>query len=345
MKKLFSSIKRVLSEGISTIKRGIIAAVERLDWITDIVVLKQIKKAIISALKLIWRIIRGIFTGFSKKKLNRSPVGDFVLIIVLSILGFFSAWPLLFIINNAFKPFDELFLFPPRLFVQNPTLKNFTDLMTAIESSWVPFTRYIFNTFYITLVGSIGHILIASMCAYPLAKYKFKGKKFIFTVIVLSLMFSSEVTSVPNFIIISKLGLLDRLSALILPALQFSLGLYLMKQFMEQVPDGLIEAAKIDGASHFQIYWKIMMPLSKPAWLTLGILVFQRLWGLSGGDYIYTEKLKTMNYALSQIVTGGVSRTGVSAALSLIMLVVPVVIFLICQSSVMETMTQSGMKD
>jgi len=218
-------------------------------------------------------------------------------------------------------------------------------LMTAIESSWVPFTRYIFNTFYITLVGSIGHILIASMCAYPLAKYKFKGKKFIFTVIVLSLMFSSEVTSVPNFIIISKLGLLDRLSALILPALQFSLGLYLMKQFMEQVPDGLIEAAKIDGASHFQIYWKIMMPLSKPAWLTLGILVFQRLWGLSGGDYIYTEKLKTMNYALSQIVTGGVSRTGVSAALSLIMLVVPVVIFLICQSSVMETMTQSGMKD
>ena len=224
-------------------------------------------------------------------------------------------------------------------------MKNFSDLFTAIESSWVPFSRYIFNSVFITIVGTIGHIFIASLAAYPLAKYNFKGKKLIFSVIVLSLMFSGDVTYLPQFIILSNLGLLDSFWAILLPAFQYTMGLYLMKQFMQQVPDQLIEAAKIDGATHFQIYWHIMMPLAKPAWLTLGILLFQRLWGTTGGDYIYTEKLKTMNYALGQIVTGGVSRTGVSAALSLIMISVPVTIFIINQSSIMDTMATSGMKD
>lgn len=345
MKRLYYVIKTFFKNLFKIIKTNLIKFIRWLDKITDIFLLKQIKFLISFIIKIIKKVFNFFFGGLFKKRLNTSRTGNVVLFFVLFFLGLFSAWPLLFIINNAFKPFDELFMFPPRLFVQNPTLKNFSDLMTAMESSWVPFTRYIFNTLLITIVGTVGHVLIASLCAYPLAKYKFKGRNIIFSIIVLSLMFSSEVTSVPNFIVISNVGLLDTLSSLILPALQSSLGLYLMKQFMEQIPDPLIEAAKIDGASHFQIFWRIVMPLCKPAWLTLGILIFQRLWSVSGGDYIYTEKLKTMNYALSQIVTGGVSRTGVSAALSFIMLIVPVTIFLICQSSVMETMATSGMKD
>ncbi len=341
MKLLISVIKTIahtLKKAFVKVKKGIKTTINFLDKVTDIPVLKQIKK-------IIKKVFRLIFGGFSKKRINRSKVVDFILVIILLVMGAFSAWPLIYIINNAFKPFDELFLFPPTLFVKYPTFRNFSDLLTSIESSWVPFTRYVFNTFYITIFGTIGHIIIASLCAYPLAKYKFKGKKFVFSVIVLSLMFSSDVTSVPTFIIVSEFGLIDKMASIILPALQYTLGLYLMKQFMEQVPDALIEAAKIDGATHLQIFWRVMMPLSKPAWLTLGIFIFQRLWGVTGGDYIYTEKLKTMNYALGQIVTGGVSRTGVSAALSLIMLIVPVTIFLICQSSIMDTMATSGMKD
>lgn len=252
-----SKIKQFFSKLKIKIKNSIKNALNWVDVRTNMIIVKQLKAIIVFVFKIIFGILKLIFGGLTKRRLNRSVAGDVILVISLTIMGIFSAWPLLFIINNAFKPFDELFLFPPKLFVQNPTLKNFSDLMTAIESSWVPFTRYIFNTFYITIVGSVGHIIIASMCAYPLAKFKFKGKKLIFSIIVLSLMFSSEVTSVPNFIVISGLGLLDTFSAILLPALQFSLGLYLMKQFMEQIPDSLIEAAKIDGASHFQIYWKV----------------------------------------------------------------------------------------
>ena len=352
MKKAFAQVGNFFTNILNAIKN----ALRFIDEKTNIVVIKQIKIVIVAIFKAIYFVISkvvkfivGIFVSFFvsifRRRLNRSKVGDIALILVLILFGLLSAWPLIFVINNAFKPFNELFLYPPKLFVQNPTMKNFSDLFTAIESSWVPFSRYIFNSLFITIVGTIGHIFIASLAAYPLAKYNFKGKKLIFSVIVLSLMFSDDVTYLPQFIILSRLGLLDTFWSILLPAFQYTMGLYLMKQFMQQVPDSLLEAAKIDGATHLDIYWHIMMPLAKPAWLTLGILLFQRLWGVTGGDYIYTEKLKTMNYALGQIVTGGVSRTGVSAALSLIMISVPVTIFIINQSSIMDTMATSGMKD
>lgn len=337
--------KTVKSKSMPSFILYIKKLIEKLDYFTDIPVIKQIKMLIIYLVSGIYHFLKSIFDFMFKKSKVRSRLGNIALLLFLIIVGFLSAWPLLFIINNAFKPFDEIFMFPPKLFVQNPTLQNFRDLSSALNTSWVPFSRYLFNTLFITVLGTVGHVIIASMCAYPLAKYKFKGKNVIFSIIVLSLMFSSEVTDIPNFIIISGLGLTDTYLSILLPAFQFSLGLYLMKQFMEQVPIALIEAAKIDGASHFQIFWKIVMPIVKPAWLTLGILVFQKLWGLVGENFIYVESLKTLNYALSQIVTGGVYRTGVSAAISLIMIIVPVAVFVICQSSVMETMATSGIKE
>jgi ABC-type glycerol-3-phosphate transport system permease component len=280
-----------------------------------------------------------------KNALNRSPWGDLTLIFALLLFGTFSAYPMIFIINNAFKPFNEIFIFPPKLFVRNPTLDNFVDLINLMADSWIPITRYVFNTLFITIVGTFGHVILASMAAYPLAKHQFRGNQALNKIIVYSLMFNATVTAIPGYVIMSGLGLVDTYWAIILPAFAFSLGLYLMKNFMVQIPTLYIESAFIDGASHYQIFWKIVMPLVKPAWLTLTILSFQTLWGATGGQYIYNESLKPLSYALGQIVGGGIGRTGVVAAVGLFMMVVPVIVFIVSQSSIIQTMAHSGIKE
>lgn len=279
-----------------------------------------------------------------RKRLNRSKGGDIALLLFLLLAGTFSAAPLVLTISNAFKPLDEIFLFPPRFFVQNPTLNNFVDLGNALGTSLVPFSRYLFNTLLITIVGTTGHVIVASMCAYPLAKYKVPGGTLLFTLIVYSLMFSAAVTAIPNYIIFNYLGMIDTYWSMILPVVAFPLGLFLMKQFMSQVPTSLIESAKIDGAGEFRIFWKIVMPLVKPAWLTLIILVFQSLWVADGAQYIYREEFKMVGYALQQIALAGPARQGTLAAVGLIMITVPIGIFIITQSNVIETMAHSGMK-
>ncbi|AGA58386.1 MAG: carbohydrate ABC transporter permease [Thermobacillus sp.] len=280
-----------------------------------------------------------------RKRVNRSFLGSFMLFLFLAVFGAFMALPLVFAINAAFKPLDEIFLFPPRLFVRNPTFDNFIDLVELLGNSWVPFTRYIFNTVFITGMGVLGHVIFASAAAYPLAKHKFPGRNVLFQIVVLSLMFSPAVTSIPNYMIMSWLGFVDTYWAVILPAFAYSLGLYLMKQFMEQIPDALLEAAKIDGASEYRIFWSIVMPNVKPAWLTLIILVFQILWGTDGNGFIYSEQLKTLHFASNQIIQGGIARAGVGAAVALILMSVPITIFIFSQSRIIETMATSGMKD
>ncbi|WP_340022811.1 carbohydrate ABC transporter permease [Paenibacillus sp. FSL K6-1096] len=279
------------------------------------------------------------------KRLNRSFAVSFMLFALLLAFGSFMILPLVYAVNNAFKPLDELFIFPPRFFVRNPTLENFTDLAVIMGNSWVPFTRYVANTLLITLVGTAGHILLASAAAYPLAKFRFPGSGMLFKIVVLSLMFSPHVTAIPNYLVMSQLGWINTQAAIIVPSLAFSLGLFLMKQFMEQIPDALIEAAKIDGANEYRVFWQIVMPNVKPAWLTLMILQFPALWGTDGGNFIYSENLKTLHYALSQIIQGGIARAGVGAAVALLLMTVPILLFIISQSSVIQTMATSGMKE
>ena len=280
-----------------------------------------------------------------RRRLNRSFTVSFLLFGLLAIFGSFMVLPLVYTINNAFKPLDELFIFPPRFFVNNPTLDNFYDLVALMGNSWVPFSRYIANTVLITSLGTAGHIFLASAAAYPLAKYRFPGSKILFTIVILSLMFSPHVTAIPNYMVMSWLGWINTHAAIIIPSLAFSLGLFLMKQFMEQIPDALLEAAKIDGASEYRIFWSIVMPNVKPAWLTLMILQFPALWGTDGGNFIYSENLKPLNYALSQIIQGGIARAGVGAAVALVIMIVPISLFIVSQSSVIQTMATSGMKD
>ena len=280
-----------------------------------------------------------------EKQLNRSLAGNTLLFGIMIICGVFMVLPLVMIVNNALKPLDELYQFPPKIFVRNPTLENFSDLFVLMNDSWVPFSRYILNTLIITGGGMIGHVVIASMAAYPLAKNEFPVKKQLFSMVVLSMMFSWTVTQIPQYLIISWLHINNTYLSLILPAWSFGMGLYLMKQFMEQLPDSLMESARLDGASEWKIFWTIVMPNVKPAWLTLAIFQFQQMWGNTGSLFLRDEQLKPLQYSLQQITAGGVARAGAAAAVTFIIAAVPITFFLICQSNVLETMTTSGMKD
>ena len=261
------------------------------------------------------------------------------------ICGIFMALPLVMIINNALKPLDELFQYPPKIIVRNPTLENFTDLFVLMSDSWVPFSRYIINTIIITVGGMVGHVIVASMAAYPLAKHRFPGRNLLFNMVILSMMFSWTVTQIPQYLIISLLKINNTYLALILPAWSFGMGLYLMKKFMEQLQDSLMESAKMDGAGEFRIFWTIIMPNVKPAWLTLAIFQFQHMWGNTGGTFLRDEELKPLQYALQQIVQGGAARAGAGAAVTFVIAAVPITFFLVAQSNIMETMTTSGMKE
>ena len=253
---------------------------------------------------------------------------------------------MVYVISQSLKPLDELWMYPPRFIVKNPTLGNFKDLFTLMNDSWVPFSRYIFNTVFTSVCGTFGHLFIASLCAYALAKIKFPGGKAIFKTIRTSLMFHSTVTAITNFMLMSAFHMIDTYWAIIIPSWGYTLGLYLMKQFMDSsVPDTVLESARLDGASEFRTYWTIAMPIVKPAWLTLIIYSFQGLWNAGASTYIYSEQLKSFNYAIGQITAGGIKRQGASAAATVLMMAVPILVFVISQSNIIETMGSSGMKD
>ena len=280
-----------------------------------------------------------------RRQPNRSRGGDFLIYIFLLLIALVMVFPLVFAISSSLKPLDELFLFPPKLFAQNPTLDNFQDLFVTMNKSWVTFSRYIFNTVYMTFVGTFGHLVIASMGAFVLAKYDFPGGKLFFRIVVVALMFNGYVTAIPNYLIINAFGWIDTYWAIIIPAFAAPMGLFLMKQFMEGIPVALIEAAKIDGANEWKVYKNIVMPNVKPAWLTLIIFSVQGLWNNKAATFIYSEEKKTLVYALQQIQSGGIARTGQAAAVTVIVMIVPVVIFILSESQILETMASSGLKE
>lgn len=280
-----------------------------------------------------------------RRKPNRSIAGDIFLYIFLILVAMLMFFPIVYAVESALKPLDELYKFPPKIFAQNPTLDNFSDLFVTLSKSWVSFGRYLFNTVFITFAGTAGHLFLASMAAFVLAKYEFPGGKTFFKIVTVAMMFTGYVTGIPNYIIMSKLGMIDTYWSIIIPAFASPMGLFLMKQFMEGLPTSLIEAAKIDGATEWCVFSKIVMPNVKPAWLTLIIFSVQALWNNKASTLIYSEEMKTLPYAMQQIQAGGIARTGEAAAVLVVLMVVPIAIFIFSESQILETMASSGLKD
>lgn len=281
----------------------------------------------------------------TRNKLSRSGFGNMVVFLILALLGIFTAIPFLFSIVQSLKPMDELFVYPPRLTVSRPTLNNFAVLFQLTANTWVPLSRYLFNSLLLTVCGTLGNVIVCSLAAFPLAKFRFHGRDLLFNLVVVSLLFTYEVTFIPNYVILSRLHMLDTFWALLLPAIATPMGLFLMKQFMEQISDSIVESARVDGAGSLTIYWRIMMPQVKPAWLTLVIFSFQALWNREGLEFIFSEERKMFPTILKQVAASGVARAGAAAAAAVILMIPPILVFVLSQSNVIETMASSGIKE
>lgn len=283
----------------------------------------------------------------ARKKITFGAVVKYIL--VLACVAF-TALPLVYVLSTAFKPMAELLVFPPQFFVREPTLKNFSELLMSFSSSTVPFTRYIFNSVFTSGLTVFLTVIVSSMAAYGMVKHRPRGGNIIFLVIIGALMFSTHVTQIPTYMVINGMGLINRYAALILPKIAVAYNFFLMKQFTEQIPNELLESARMDGAGEWTIYSRIVMPLLRPAWATLVVFTFVSNWNDYFSPLIFTtnEQMKTLPLAL-QTVSGGVggaalSRAGAVSAASLIMILPTIVIFMVMQSKVMETMAHSGIK-
>lgn len=293
------------------------------------------------------------YTGFQNSRINPKGfhVSQLKFYILLLPLAVFMLLPMVFIFSHAFKPPDELFAYPPRFFVVNPTTRNFTDLFTKMSDSGVPVSRYLFNSVLITAVTIAASIVVSTTAAYALSKKRFALKKTLFAINTVALMFVPIAVTIPRFLIMQRMGLLNTFWVHILPGLAMPVGLFLIKQFIDGVPDEVVEAAQIDGASDVGVYWNIILPMIRPAIATIAILTFQATWNNAEIStlYINSESLKTFAFYLSTLTAtasgaNSVAGQGISAAASLIMFLPNLIIFILLQSQVMSTMSHSGLK-
>ncbi|MBD5104234.1 MAG: carbohydrate ABC transporter permease [Ruminococcaceae bacterium] len=280
-----------------------------------------------------------------RKQIGKSRAGDIAIFIMLMLVGVFMLFPIYLSVIQSIKPSQELFLFPPKMYAIAPTGQNFIDLLNTASNMWVPFSRYIFNSVFVAVVVTICQLLFSSSAAYVLAKGRFPGQKALNKIIELALLFTSSVMFIMQYMVMAVMGLIDTYLAITLPYIATPMGLFLMRQFMGQIPEAIIEAAKLDGAGHMRTCWQVVIPNVKPAIMTLMIFAFQGAWQVTGYSFIYSEELKPLPTVMSQISSAGISRAGVAAAAVVITMIPPIAVFLFCQSNVMETMAQSGMKD
>lgn len=281
----------------------------------------------------------------SQKRVGKSWKNDIGIFIFLILLGAFMVFPIYIAIISSIKPINELFIMPPKLYSLDPTLDNFKDLFQVANNSWVPFSRNVFNSLFVTITATVFHVIFACMAAFILAKCRFPGGKLLNKIVVISLLFNSTVTYIMQYIVMAGMGMINTYAALIFPLIPASMGLFLMIQSIGQIPDAMIEAAKVDGASLFSICWGIVMPNSRPALMTIIIFEFQAAWNAAGGSVVYDEALKTIPTVVQQIALAGLSRQGAIAASAVVLMIPPLVIFIIAQGQVMETMAHAGMKD
>lgn len=280
------------------------------------------------------------------RRYTRSTAGNIFYFLILFLAGAFTVLPLIYCIVTSFKPLEELLIFPPRFFVTRPTVANYLSLPSLLAKMEVPVSRYFFNSFFVAIAGTGLHIIAASLAAYTFSKSKLKSRTVLFYVVQLMLLFNGVTLAIPQYYIFSKLHLIDSYLVYILPAIPSATGCFLMKQYMdESVPDVLMEAAKIDGAGVLRIYWKIIMPILRPAWMTMILFSFQGMWTLVPSGTIFSEDLKTLPQVMSSVAAGGIARSGSAMAITVVMMLPPIIVFLFTQSNVLETMTSSGIKE
>ena len=279
------------------------------------------------------------------KRYTRSKFGTFVITMFLGLFGLFMLLPMVYLIVTSLKPLEEIMAFPPKFYVVSPTFENFKALPRLLSSELVPFSRYLLNSLFVSVVTTFLHVVVASMAAFTLSKYKHKLFTVIFVIVQLSLLYNAYTLAIPQYVIMSKMGILNTYWVYILPYSPSTLGVFLIKQYMDAgIPDVLLEAAKIDGAGCMKIYWTIALPMIRPAILTLVLFAFRDLWSASSSAMIFDEQIKLLPNIVEQISTAGITRQGSTMAATVVMLLFPVAVYLLSQSSITQTMSSSGIK-
>ncbi|WP_274362115.1 carbohydrate ABC transporter permease [Paenibacillus thermotolerans] len=282
------------------------------------------------------------------RAVRKITLPQWLLLIALTCIGLFMFIPIVFLFNNAFKPLNELYLFPPTIFVQHPTTRNFESLFLQAASGAVPFTRYLFNSVVVSVSTLAAVILVSTMAGYVLSKHRFHFKSIVMGVIMISLMFVPEMVLIPRYLVVSGLGLKDTYFALILPFVASPVAVFLMKQFIDQIPDALLEAAKLDGATDMYIFTRIVIPLTAPAVATICIITFQAVYmdTTTSMYYITKNTMKTMAFYMTSFTVNipGVAAASIGAAISLLLFLPNLILFLLFQRKMIQTMLHSGVK-
>ncbi len=280
------------------------------------------------------------------RRYTRTAAGNIAYFSLLFVAGAFTILPLIYCIITSFKPLDELLIFPPQFFVKRPILTNYLALPSLLSKVRVPISRYVFNSLFVSVSGTILHILAASLAAFTFSKSKVKGRAAMFWIVQIMLLYNAVTLGVPRYFIYTKMQMIDTYWVYILPAIPSATGCFLMKQYMDvSIPDALMEAARIDGANVYKMYFSIVMPILKPAWMTMMLLSFQDMWSIVPQGTIFSEQLKTLPQVMSTISAAGMARSGSAMAVTVLLMFPPILVFLISQSNVMETMSTSGIKE
>ncbi|OZB98221.1 carbohydrate ABC transporter permease [Paenibacillus sp. XY044] len=284
-----------------------------------------------------------------RSRLFRLSRFELLISLLLVLLSAFMLLPLVYIFNHAFKPYDELFVYPPTIWARQPSLQNFIELFNISSEQVVPVTRYIFNSLVVAVLSVVVVTLVSALCAYPLSKHKFPGSQLVFATIMLTMLFAPETVTIPRYLVVSHLGIMNTYWGHVLPMVAVPVAVFLMKQFVDQIPDDLLESARMDGAREFTVFLRIVVPVIMPAVATIGIISFQTAWGNveSSTLFMQNEEMKTFPYFVSTLtanMANSVARQGAVAAAALFMFIPNLIIFLIFQSKVIATMAHSGIK-
>lgn len=290
-------------------------------------------------------LVRQYYKTNKTVTLSRSKAGTFAIFLFLLLIAVFMSIPLIYTILQSIKPIEEYYIYPPKFFVMNPTADNYRAILDSVDTLGVPFTRYLFNAVFTTVTGTGVYLILALITAYPIAKTNIKIVKILNAFLVYAMLFHNDTMSMLRFVVMSYLGIIDTYWAIILPNLAGTMGIFLLVQFIKSnIPDSGLEAARIDGAGEFKILFKIVAPSVKAGWLTVFIFVFQSYWNAGNSPYIYSEELKHISAAMSSISASGITRAGTGMAVTLILMIPTVVIFLWNQRAIMNTMAHSGLK-
>ncbi len=279
------------------------------------------------------------------KRYTRSKAGNTLYVTFLTAFGLFSILPLIYCIATSFKPLDELMIFPPSFFVKRPTFQNYLALPGLLSNLRVPLSRYIFNSFFVSAVTTFLYVFVSALAAFVLTKSPLKSRRGIFTVVQYALLFNTYTLAIPQYLIFSYMGIIDTYWAYILPHIATTMGVFLMKQYIEgSVPDAIMEAAKIDGANPYRIFAQIVVPMVKPCIMTLTLFGFRDVWSALPNGTIFDESLKTLPAVMTQINAGGIARSGSAMAVTVIMMIPPIIVYMVSQSNVIESMNSAGIK-